>query len=56
MGIYADHKEELYCAVVRIPVGRGEIIISTLDLKKAIKSNTSASIVAKKILQNMIIN
>ena len=56
VGIYADHKEELYSAVVRIPVGRGEIIISTLDLKKAIKSNTSASIVAKKILQNMIIN
>ncbi|MGM8361848.1 glycoside hydrolase family 2 protein [Flavobacterium sp. ARAG 55.4] len=56
VGIYADHKEELYSAVVRIPLGRGEIILSSLDLKKAIKSNTSASIVAKKILQNMIIN
>uniref|UniRef100_UPI00404766B9 glycoside hydrolase family 2 TIM barrel-domain containing protein n=1 Tax=Flavobacterium sp. TaxID=239 RepID=UPI00404766B9 len=55
VGIYADHKEELFSAVVKIPVGRGEIIISTLDLKKAIKSNTSASIVAKKILQNMIL-
>jgi len=56
VGVYADHKEELYSAVVRIPVGRGEIIISSLDLTKAINSNTSASIVAKKILQNMLLN
>ncbi len=56
VGVYADHKEELFSAVVRIPVGRGEIIISSLDLTKAINSNTSASIVAKKIIQNMLSN
>ncbi|GEC71741.1 hypothetical protein SAMN05443543_1012 [Flavobacterium flevense] len=56
VGVYADRKEELYSTVVRIPVGIREIIISSLDLTKAINSNTSASVVAKKILQNMLLN
>ena len=53
-GIQIEHHHELLSAVSIIPFGDGKIILSTLDLKGAILDNSSASVVAKKILLNYI--
>ena len=55
VGVQCEHKPELFTSVGIIPLGRGEIILSALDLEKAINSNDKAAIVAKKILQNYIL-
>jgi len=54
VAVSADHKAEMYSSVVVLPVGRGKIILSTLDLEKAILQNDASSIVAKKLFQNYI--
>jgi len=54
VGCYADHNHELFSALQIIPTGRGKIIITTLDLAKSISQNNQASIVAKRLLQNII--
>lgn len=53
-GVYADHKTEVYSAVSIIPVGKGCVILSTLDLAGAINSDISSAVVAKRILLNYI--
>ncbi len=55
VGVTADHKQEVYSAVSIINVGKGHIILSTLDLNAAILSDTPSSVVAKRILMNYII-
>lgn len=54
VGASTDHKQELYSAVSIIPMGKGKIILSALDILGAIKENNPSSIVAKKLLINYI--
>ncbi len=54
VGCYTDHKNEMYSALSIIPVGQGKMIFNTLDLSAAILSKQKPSVVAKKILDNMI--
>ena len=54
VGAQSDHQQELYSAVGIIPLGRGKIIYSTLDLTGALRESNSASVVAGKILLNYI--
>lgn len=54
VGVYADHRAEVYDAVAVAHYGKGKIILSTLDLEKAIKRNDPSSIVAKRILYNYL--
>ena len=54
VAVTADHKPEVYASVLIIPHGKGKVILSTLDLQAAIMKNDKPSIVAKKILQNMV--
>lgn len=54
VGVQCEHKPELFTSVGIIPLGRGKIIISALDLEGAIKSGEKSAIVAKKILRNYI--
>ncbi|MEL7121056.1 MAG: sugar-binding domain-containing protein [Bacteroidota bacterium] len=54
VGVSADHKEELLTAVGIIPLGRGKIILSALDLKGPILEGAPASVVAKKVLENYV--
>ena len=52
VGAYSDHKHELYSAVGVIPLGRGRIIYSSLDIVSALQDGRTASAVAKKLLLN----
>lgn len=54
VGVYADHKTEVYTAVAIIPLGKGKIILSTLDLEGAIGTGSRSAVVARKILQNYL--
>ncbi|MGQ1891362.1 glycoside hydrolase family 2 protein [Thermophagus sp. OGC60D27] len=54
VGVYADHRKEVFTAVAVIPVGMGRIIVSGLDLKGAISSGARSAIVARKILMNYL--
>jgi hypothetical protein len=53
---FADHKEEVFDAISIIPVGRGEIVISTLDIMPNLRSDNPSSYMAKRIVMNMIRN
>ena len=55
VGCYSDHKNEMYSALSIIHVGSGQIILNTLDLQAAILSKQQPSVVAKKILENMVV-
>jgi hypothetical protein len=54
VGAFSGHDRELYAAVGIIRLGRGRIIISTLDIQGAIRENERASVTAKKILLNYL--
>lgn len=54
VGVSADHKEELLTSVGIVPLGRGRIILSSLDLKSAILGKDPSGVVAKKVLENFI--
>lgn len=54
VGCYADHKQEVMTSVALIPVGKGKIILSTLDLQSAIQNGDSGAIVAERILRNYL--
>jgi hypothetical protein len=54
VGAASDHKQELYSVVSIIPMGKGKIIISALDILGAIKDGYSSSVVAKKLLVNYL--
>ena len=55
VGVTADHKHEVYSAVVVIPHGRGNIIISSLDIAGALdEKKDKANVMAKKVLLNFI--
>lgn len=49
VGCYADHKNELFSALTILPVGKGHIIISSLDFMKAVDNP-----VCVKLLNNII--
>nr|MBP6387068.1 hypothetical protein [Pseudarcicella sp.] len=56
VGTYADHRKEMFTSVAIIPVGRGKIIVSTLDFANAIgKENSPSAAVAKKLLENYLL-
>ncbi len=54
VGVQKDHQPELYSAVSIIPAGNGQIILSALDLEKAINSGGKPSATAVRILQNYL--
>ena len=54
VGVYADHKQEVYTAVAIVRVGKGKIILSTLDLKNSILTKEPASVVSKLLLVNYL--
>ena len=54
VGAYSDHRHEMYSAVSIIRVGRGEIILSTLDILPNLKSEDPSSAVAGKLLLNYL--
>lgn len=56
VGAYSDHKNELYSAFSIIPMGKGQIIVSSLDFQAAMLSGERNAVVATKILQNMVDN
>lgn len=56
IGVYTDHRQELFSALAVVPVGRGQIILSALDLHKAILNNSKSNIVAKRLLLNLILS
>ncbi len=56
VGAQVDHRKELFTSVVIIPLGKGEIVLSTLDLVGAINKGGKSAVVAKKILQNYVLN
>jgi beta-galactosidase len=56
IGAHADHRQELFSVLAVVPVGRGQIILSTLDLHKAIGSAQKSSIVAKRLLLNLLLS
>ncbi|MFH1760541.1 MAG: sugar-binding domain-containing protein [bacterium] len=49
-----DHKPEVLTAVAVIPLGRGHIIISTLDILSALAEQNNPSLIAKRILLNFL--
>ena len=54
VAVSADHKPEMYSSVVIVPLGRGKIILSTLDLEAAILKNDKPSAAAKRIFTNVL--
>lgn len=54
VGAASDHKQELYSVVSIIPMGKGKIILSALDIMGAIKEGYQSSAVAKKLLINYL--
>lgn len=49
VGCYADHRNEMFTALSVLPVGRGQVIVSTLDFKKNIMNP-----VVTRLLQNIL--
>ncbi len=49
VGCYADHKNEVYSAVTILPVGKGKIIVSTLDVVGGAGNAT-----VNRLMQNMV--
>lgn len=51
----ADHKAEVFSALHKIKLGRGQIILSTLDIPISLhRKDEQANVVAAKILQNIV--
>ncbi len=53
-GAVSDHKQEVVTAVGIIPLGKGKIIISTLDMKNAINDTVNGGCVARKLFMNYL--
>jgi len=51
VGAQIDHRKELFTAVARIPVGKGQVVFSTLDLQGAIDEGKRPAVVARRILR-----
>ena len=49
VGCYADHKNEMFSALSVISVGKGKVVISTLDFEKG-----AGNAVANRLLQNIV--
>ena len=56
IGAHADHRQELFSTLAIVPVGRGQIVLSALDLHKAIGSGLKSNIVAKRLLLNLLLS
>ena len=51
----ADHKAEVFSALQKIKVGRGQILLSTLNIPIALhRNNEQSNVVAKKIIRNIV--
>ena len=50
----AQHDKEILKALVRIPVGRGQVFLSTLDMLSNLGSDSPQSSVAKKLFLNLL--
>ena len=56
VGAYSDHKNELYSAFSVIPMGKGQIVLTTFDIRGAMLSGERNAVVAAKLLQNIVEN
>ncbi|MFC1538360.1 glycoside hydrolase family 2 protein [Candidatus Latescibacterota bacterium] len=54
VGIAAENTDSIHSALIRVPYGEGEIILSTLNLLPELTSERPQSAVAKKLLLNLI--
>ena len=54
VGAYADHRHELFSAVSYIRLGKGHILLSTLDMLPNLESDLPSSVVAKRLFINYI--
>ncbi len=54
VGVNADHNHELYSAMSVIPHGRGKVVLIALDITKALNNPHSSSVVAKKLVENIL--
>jgi beta-galactosidase len=54
VGAYSDHRQELFSAVSIIPLGKGKIVLSTLDMLSNLQSGNPASGSAKKLFLNFV--
>jgi len=54
VGAYADHRHELFSALSVIPLGKGRIVLSTLDMLSNLQSKSPSSSVAKKLFMNYV--
>jgi hypothetical protein len=54
VGCYTGHQPEPLTAVGIVPLGRGRILLSTLDLEAAVQSRARSAIIAKQILLNYL--
>ncbi len=54
VGAVSDHKQMAMTSVGLIPLGRGQILFSTLDIFSNLKTNKPSAVVAKKLLLNYL--
>lgn len=54
VGASSDHKRELYSAVSILPMGKGKIILSALDILGAMREGYPSDVVARKLLVNYV--
>ena len=54
VGLASQNRKDILTAVARIPYGRGEIIVSTLDILDAIASREPQAATAKRLVVNFL--
>ena len=54
VGLASQNRKDILTAVARIPYGRGEIVVSTLDILDAIGSDEPQAATAKRLVMNFL--
>jgi hypothetical protein len=54
VSVGAQDTKEILCALNRIGLGKGKVFLSTLSILPGLASDKSSSVVAKKLLLNLI--
>ena len=52
--VSVENRPDIYQALTRIPYGRGQIYLSTLDIIPGLSSDTPQSATAKKLFMNLL--
>ena len=55
VALSSENRKDIVNALVRIPYGRGQVFLSTLDIMTGLASEKPQSVVQKKLLLNMIL-